>query len=159
APVVYGGKLRAVLAYLKPTQLQARDLAPLDVMKALDIFNVFLPTGDVKLGDFDYALDSNSMYDLPQRMRDIPLKTEHGKPVFLGEVATPLDASMIQTNVVRVNGRKQVYIPVYRQVGSSTLSVVDNLKDQLPRIQQKLSRSDISLKMVMDQSVYVRHSI
>src|SRR5437764_2106151 len=96
APVVYGGKLRAVLAYLKPTQLQARDLSPLDVMKALDIFNIFLPTGDVKLGDFDYALDSNSMYDLPQRMRDIPLKTEHGKPVFLGEVATPLDASMIQ---------------------------------------------------------------
>src|SRR5207302_4408450 len=62
APVVYGGKLRAVLAYLNRFKLQARGLSPLDVMKALDNFNVFLPTGDARIGGIDYAIDSNSMY-------------------------------------------------------------------------------------------------
>src|SRR3954452_4211122 len=64
APVVYGGKIRAVIAYLDRQKLEARRLSALDVMNALDNFNVFLPTGDAKLGDTDYALDSNSMYDL-----------------------------------------------------------------------------------------------
>src|SRR6266542_5779773 len=32
APVVYGGKLRAVLAYMKREQMQARNLSPLDLM-------------------------------------------------------------------------------------------------------------------------------
>ena len=63
APVVYGGKIRAVLAYLDRQKLQARRLSPLDVMNALDNYNVFLPTGDAKFGDIDYALDSNSMFD------------------------------------------------------------------------------------------------
>ena len=36
APVVYGGKIRAVMAYLDRQKMQARGLSPLDVMKALD---------------------------------------------------------------------------------------------------------------------------
>ena len=73
------------------------------------------------------------MYDLVERMGDIPLKTEHGNAIYLRDVAKPTDANFIQTNVVRVNGRRQVYIPVYRQLGASTLSVVDDLKECDPR--------------------------
>jgi multidrug efflux pump subunit AcrB len=159
APVVYGGRLRAVIAYLNREQLQARNMSPLDVMQGLDRFNLFLPTGSAKFGTKDYALDSNSMYELVEGMRDIPLKTGAGRPVYLGDVATPADASLIQTNVVRVNGKRQVYIPVYRQVGSSTLSVVNELSAALPEMQAKLTFPDINLKLVMDQSVYVRHAI
>lgn len=159
APVVYGGKLRAVMAYLDRTKLQARGLSPLDVMKALDDYNLFLPTGDAKFGGTDYAIDSNSMYELVDRMGDIPLRTQHGNATYLRDVATPTDASYIQTNVVRVNGRRQVYIPVFRQLGSSTLSVVDNLKATVPSMTSRITRPDVNLKVVMDQSVYVRHSI
>ncbi len=159
APVVYGGKLRAVMVYVDRTKLQARNLSPVSVMNALDRFNLFLPTGDAKFGTMDYAVDSNSMYDLVERMGDIPLRTEHGNAAFLKDVATPRDASFIQTNVVRVNGRRQVYIPVYRQMGASTLSVVDTLKAAVPEMTSKLTRPGINLKLVMDQSVYVRHSI
>ena len=159
APVVYGGKLRAVLAYLDREKLQARNLSPLDVMNALDRYNLFLPTGDAKFGATDYAIDSNSMYDLIERMGDIPIKTEHGNAIYLRDVAKPKDANFIQTNVVRVNGRRQVYIPVYRQAGSSTLSVVSSLKTAVTGMEDRLSRPDIGLKLVMDQSVYVRASI
>ncbi len=159
APVVYGGKVRAVMAYLDPGKLQARDLSPLDVMAALDNSNIFLPAGDAKIGNTDYAVGSNSMYSLVDRMGDIPLRTELGNATFLKDVATPRDASFIQTNIVRVNGRREVYVPVYRQGGASTLDVVDNLKRNLPDMQSRLTRPNIDLKLVMDQSVYVRHAI
>jgi multidrug efflux pump subunit AcrB len=96
---------------------------------------------------------------LVERMGDIPIKTTNGRTVFLQDVADPRDASLIQTNIVRVNGRKQVYIPVYRQQGSSTLSVVKGLQDAVPEMKTKLTHDDIDLKVVMDQSIYVRHSI
>src|SRR5947208_9534769 len=67
APVVYGGRLRAVLAYLDGARMQARNLSPLDLMRALDNYNIFLPTGSAKFGKTDYALDSNSMYELVDR--------------------------------------------------------------------------------------------
>jgi multidrug efflux pump subunit AcrB len=159
SPVVYGGKVRAVMAYLDREKLQARNLSPLDVMNALDKYNLFLPTGDAKFGDTDYALDSNSMYSLVDRMGDIPIKTEHGNAIYLRDVATPKDANFIQTNVVRVNGRRQVYIPVFRQLGMSTLDVVSGVKKSLSDMEARLSRPDIALHLVMDQSVYVRASI
>ncbi len=159
APVVYGGKNRAIIAYLNREQLQSRGMSPVDVMDGLERYNVFLPTGSMKLGVRDYALESNSMYDVIDDMRELPLKMGTGRPVVLGDVANPKDTSLMQTTVVRVNGRKQVYIPVYRQPGTSTLSVVDELKEQLPGIQGRLTFPDIALKLVMDQSVYVRNAI
>ena len=164
APVVYGGKIRTILAYLDQTKMQARGLSPVDVMDALDRFNVFLPAGDAKVGTTDYALDSNSMYELVDKMGDIPVKNDPvGGVVFLRDVARPKDAALIQTSVVRVGGRRQVYIPVYRQQGASTLSVVDTLRTNLPDYQGRITTSKpdekVDLKLVMDQSVYVQKSI
>src|SRR5579872_1729741 len=56
APVVFGGKLRAVMLYLDRIKMQARGLGPMDIMGACDQFNVFVPSGDVKIGENDFAL-------------------------------------------------------------------------------------------------------
>jgi multidrug efflux pump subunit AcrB len=160
APVVYGGKIRTILAYLDRAKLQAHGLSPVDVMKALDQFNIFIPAGDAKFGKFDYALDSNAMYNTVEMMGDVPIKTDAGgRTVFLKEVATPKDTAAIQTNIVRVDGRRQVYIPVYRQAGYSTLDVVDNIRNNLGGMKERLTTPDVDLKVVMDQSVYVRSAI
>ena len=159
SPLVYGGKVRAIMMYLDRVKMQARRLSPMDVMKAVDEYNVFLPTGNAKFGSTDYAIDSNSMFDAVERMEEIPLRNEPDNATFLRDVATPKDASFIQTNVVRVNGRREVYVPVFRQLGSSTLQVVNTLQGSLETIHARLTRPGIDLKVVMDQSVYVRHSI
>jgi multidrug efflux pump subunit AcrB len=159
APVVIGGKIRAIMLYLDQKQMQARKLSAAEVMEAVDKWNLFFPSGDVKMGKYDYALSSNSMFEDIKDMKKIPISTKRGEFMFLGDVAEPDDSSFIQTNIVRVDGRKQVYIPVYRQVGASTLDVVDTLKKTLPQMKEKVSQPDIDLELVMDQSVYVRASI
>jgi len=159
SPIVFGGKVRAVMLYLDRIAMAARGLAPVDVMNATDQSNVFLPTGSVKVGDTDYAVDSNSMIDIVDRMGGMPLKAEQGNVGYVRDVATPKDAAFVQTNVVRVDGRRQVYIPVFRQTGASTLTVVDTLRNTLKSMQERLSRTSIDLNLVMDQSVYVRSSI
>ena len=159
APVVFGGKIRTVLAYVDREKMQARNIASIDVMRALDASNVFFPSADAKFGTADYIIDSNSMYQEIREMGDIPLRYESGRTLYLKDVATPADANYIQTNVVRVNGKREVYIPVYRQLGASTLGVVSALKSKLQDFQDRLTRPGISLRPVMDQSVYVRKSI
>jgi multidrug efflux pump subunit AcrB len=160
APVVFGGKVRTVLAYLDRQKMQSRHLSLTDVMDALDRYNLFMPTGDAKFGDTDYAIDSNSMYNIISEMKGIPLRVGPGTAMFLGDIGTPTDANFIQTNIVRVNGRRQVYIPIFRQVGSSTLTVVDQLRAEAPGIETRVTHApEINLRVVMDQSIYVRQSI
>jgi multidrug efflux pump subunit AcrB len=159
SPVVFGGKIRAVQIYLDRQRMQARGLSPLDVMHSVASANVFLPTGELIVGDKDYFLDSNSMYPNVEQMAEIPLRTEHGNHGYVGDVAQPTDAAMVQTTIVRVEGKKQVYIPVMRQRGASTVEVVDELRDKLPGMEGRLTKPGIKLELIMDQSVYVRQSI
>ncbi len=159
APVVIGGTLRSVMIYLDETKMQSRNLSPAQVMQSVDKYNLFFPSGDVRVGDLDLALSSNSMFDLVARMGKIPISARLHSFGFLEDLGKPEDAALIQTNVVRVNGRRQVYIPIYRQLGASTLSVVANLQESLPDMKERISQPDIDLKLVMDQSVYVRSSI
>jgi multidrug efflux pump subunit AcrB len=160
SPVVYGGRMRTVLAFLDREKLQARNLSPIDVMDALDKYNMLLPAGGAKIGNTSYVLDSNSLYEVVERMGDVPIKTDaNGNVIFLRDVAEPKDSSLIQTNIVRVDGRRQVYVPVYRQQGASTLGVVGNLKSTLPEMKDRLTTPDVDLKLVMDQSVYVESAI
>src|SRR5262249_10798501 len=112
-----------------------------------------------KIGDTDYALDSNSMFEFPKDMGDIPLRSELGNVSYLRDVATPKDAAFIQTNVVRVNGKREVYIPVFRQLGSSTLGVGNSVRSPLAEFGERLTRGGIELKLVMAQSISVRQSI
>ncbi len=159
APVVFGGKVRTVLMYLDRQKMQARNMSPIDVMQALDQSNVFLPSTDGKFGKQDIVIDSNSMYENISDMADIPLRYEAGHTLYMGDIAKPADAYYIQTNIVRVDGKKEVYIPVYRQLGASTLAVVQSLKDHLKEFEGRLTKTGINLKLAMDQSVYVRKSI
>jgi len=159
APIMYGGKSRAILAYMNREKMQARNLAPQDLLRAIDEYNIFLPTGGARLGRVDYAIESNSMYELVDLMGEIPVRSKDGKTIYLRDVAKVRDTNLPQMSVVRVNGRRQVYIPIYRQTGASTLAVVSALRNELPDIKSRLTYDDINVKMVMDQSIYVRHSI
>ncbi|MBI2844664.1 MAG: efflux RND transporter permease subunit [Armatimonadetes bacterium] len=158
APAVYGGKLRRILAYVDPDKLYARRLAPIDVVEAIKNYNLMIPVGNAKFGSLDYQIDANSMVDKVSELNDVPIKVENGAPVFVKDVAEVKDSHQIQTNIVRVDGKRQVYIPIYRQPGANTIAVVDGVKEAISTILSRLPKG-INLDVVLDQSVYVRHAI
>src|SRR5438552_14796608 len=157
APAVYGGKLRRILAYVDPNKAQARGLAPLDVMTAIQRCNVMIPTGNAKFGDIDYQINANGMAATVAEINSFPVTLGAGPPVFVRDVAKVEDASEIQQNIVHVNGKRQVYIPIYRQPGANTIAVVEGIRDALKPILERIE--GINLDVVMDQSVYVRQAI
>jgi len=157
APAVYGGRLRRILAYVDPEKAQARGLAPLDVISAIRDFNVMIPTGSAKFGALDYQINANGMVEKVAELNDLPLRVGSGPPVYVRDVAHVEDSHQIQTNVVRINGRRQVYIPIYRQPGANTIAVVDGVRGALGPILERIKQ--VNLDVVMDQSVYVRQAI
>ncbi len=164
APAVYGGKLRRILAYVDREKLAARGLSPTDVVNALHEQSVFVPAGNMKAGDTDFQIFANAMPEKVAEFDDIPIAVRDGRTVFMRDVAKVQDASQVQSNIVRINGRRQVYIPIYRQPGANTLEIVDAIRDRLERIGDRLREmdaraSDLVLEINLDQSVYVRRSL
>jgi len=157
APAVYGGRLRRILAYVDPLKTQARGLSPLDVINAIRDFNVMIPTGDAKFGALDYQINANGMVPAVAQLNDLPLRVGNGPTTYIRDVAQVEDSNQIQTNVVRVQSKRQVYIPIYRQPGANTIAVVEGIKAQLKPILERIK--GINLDVVMDQSIYVRQAI
>ncbi|MBW1905761.1 MAG: efflux RND transporter permease subunit, partial [Deltaproteobacteria bacterium] len=164
APAVYGGKLRRILAYVDRNKLEARGLSPMDVVRALNKQSVFVPAGNMKAGETDYQIFANAMPAKVAELNDMPIATHNGSVVFMRDVASVQDSSQIQSNIVRINGRRQVYIPIYRQPGANTIEIVDAIQGQLRQIRERLREmderaQDLALEVVLDQSVYVRDAI
>ncbi len=159
APAVYGGRIRRILAYVDRDRLESRHLSPMDVVQTLQAFNTLIPTGNAKIGDYDYQINASGMVPKVDQMDQFPIKLdERGAPVYIRDVGKVEDSHQIQTNVVHVNGKRQVYIPIYRQPGANTIGVVDGVKGAIGEIGARLPKG-INLDVVLDQSVYVRKAI
>jgi CzcA family heavy metal efflux pump len=158
APVVFGGKQRQIMIYLDPRNLAGYGDSPLDVVEALQHGNSMVPTGDVKIGKYDYSVVSNGMVEDLQAFDNIPLKVTNGAPVFIKDVGTTKDSSAVQTNVVQVNGVKETFIPLFRRVGASTLDVVANIRKAIPKVLQSLPDGS-TLTLQFDQSPKIKDAI
>ncbi|MDA1267255.1 MAG: efflux RND transporter permease subunit, partial [Planctomycetota bacterium] len=164
APAVYGGVLRRILAYVDRDALEARGLSPMSVVGAVQNANPFVPTGSAQIGERDYLVLSNAMVEEVEELNDTPIKIGSGAPVFLSDVGHAEDSHQIQTNLVRINGRRQVYIPIYRQPGANTLEIVDEVNRNTEQILARIKEfdpkaADLRMAVVMDQSATVRGTI
>ena len=82
APVVFGGKQRQIMVYLDPQILSGYGNSPMDVVEALQKGNSMVPTGDVKIGKYDYSVVSNGMVENLDSFDHIPLKVTNGAARF-----------------------------------------------------------------------------
>ncbi len=157
-PQPFGGKYRQIMVYVDPAKLEAYKLSVMDVVRAVNDSNLILPSGDVKIGSYDYNLFTNSQIDIVSQMNSMPLKSVGESTVLVSDVGQVKDAAQIQTNVVRVDGQPSVYLPIMKQGGdSNTISIVNGVKAIVARLKD-VPKSLIT-KVIFDQSIFVKNAI
>jgi multidrug efflux pump subunit AcrB len=157
-PYPYGGMTRVMMVDLDPQSLQARGMTPLDVVNALQVQNIVSPSGSVKLGTQDYALEMNNSPDVIEAMNEYPVKQIRGKTVLLQDVAYVHDGHVVQTNSVAENGRPGTLMTIRKTGGVSTLGVINGVKEMLPDIRNLLP-AGMHVKAIFDQSLFVRAAL
>ena len=157
-PLPYGGKVREVMVDLDPDALYGKGLSATDISNALNLQNLILPTGTVKVGTREYLIRLNSSPELISAMNDIPIKTVNGAPVYMRDVGQVRDGYQVQTNMVRIDGGLSSLLTVLRHGGASTLAVVQGVKNLLPKIQATLPPS-LKITQLFDQSLFVRAAV
>jgi multidrug efflux pump subunit AcrB len=156
-PQPFGGPWRQIQFYVDPSKLEARQISPMDVVRALNQANVILPAGDVQIGNFDYNIYSNAQFDL-KNANQYPVKMNAEKPVLMSDIGQLRDSHALQYNVVRVNAQRSVYLAVMKQGGNSnTISIVDGVRGIVSHLVDVPSA--IKTNVVFDQSRFVRTAI
>ncbi|QOY91344.1 efflux RND transporter permease subunit [Paludibaculum fermentans] len=157
-PQPFGGSLRQIMVYADPYRLEAHQLSLMDVVRAINLGNLILPAGDVQVGHLDYNIYTNSQLRSLEDINQLPVKMEGLTPVRVVDIGTAKDAQQIQTNVVRVDGQRSVYVPVLKQGGdTNTIAVVDGMREALKKLVDVPAQ--LTSKVVFDQSVFVKTAI
>src|SRR5437764_15206484 len=134
-PYPYGGKQRQVQVDLNTTALQSKGLSALDVVNAISLQNLILPTGTSKIGSKEYDVDvPNAAPQTMEELNRIPIKTIAGTTIYVKDVAWVRDGFLPQTNIVRVNGQRSVLLSIQKAGDASTLNVISGIKSILPQI-------------------------
>ena len=157
-PTPAGGKYRQIMVDLDPAKLLARGLTPLDVVTAVNVQNLTLPTGTTKIGDTQYVVHTNATPSSIDDLNSIPIKVVNGATVFIKDVGQVRDGSAVQQNIVREDGKRAVLLSVIKNGNASTLDVVNGVREAL-KTARAAAPAGLEINELFDQSVFVKSSV
>jgi multidrug efflux pump subunit AcrB len=157
-PFPFGGKQRQVMVNLNSRLLQSKGLSATDVVSAVNLQNLVLPSGTAKLDEFEYDVDLNASPRTVPELNDLPIKTLSNATIYLRDVAQVSDGFAPQTNIVRQDGRRSTLVTVLKAGNASTIDVVNGIRGLLPRVEQTLP-PNLKIQPLADQSVFVRAAV
>jgi len=157
-PNPYGGKQRQIMVDIDPTLLQAKELAPADIVTAIGNQNLILPTGTSKIGQFEYEVELNASPKSIQELNDLPISASGNNTVYVRDVANVRDGFGPQTNIVRRDGQRGALVTVLKTGSASTLDIVQQVKAMIPQIAATLPPA-LKIDIVADQSLFVRSAV
>jgi multidrug efflux pump subunit AcrB len=157
-PQPFGGTYRQIQVYVDPLKLEARNLSLMDVVHAVNTSNLILPAGDVRIGTKDFNIYANAQFPVVQEINSLPLKTVGNASILVADVGKAEDAGALQTNIVRIDGQRSVYVPVLKQGGdSNTITIVNGIKAAIKHLVD--IPDTLKTAVVFDQSVFVKQAL
>jgi CzcA family heavy metal efflux pump len=157
-PYPYGGKQRQIMVNINQGLLQSKGLSPTDVVNAVSLQNLILPSGTTKIGQFEYSVEMNGSPERVEQFNSIPLKTIGSTTIYMRDVAQVSDGFTPQTNIVRLDGNRGTLLTILKAGNASTLDVVSGIKKILPRVAATLP-PELRMQPLADQSIFVKASI
>lgn len=160
APPPFGGSARSIVITVDPKKLQSYSMSPDEVIVALTRGNTLSPSGNVPIGDSYPIVPVNSVVKDPQQLGSIPVRMGEN-PVFIRDLGIIQDSADAPAGYALVNGRRAVYILATKRADASTLSVINNIKDALPKMKEALGADGegIDVRFEFDQSPYVTKAV
>jgi HAE1 family hydrophobic/amphiphilic exporter-1 len=155
---VFGSQKYAVQLFVDPNALALRGLGLDSVVRAIQNANSNLPSGALQGTSRSFSVKSDGGLARAADFNPLVVAYKDGNPVRLSDVGHAEDG--VENQYVRswYNGDRAIILAVFRQPGSNTVEVVQQLRDLLPTIEEELP-AGATLSIISDRSQFIRESI
>lgn len=157
-PYPYGGKVRQVQVDLDPVAMQNYQVSAEEVNRAIGEQNLIIPAGTEKIGLYEYFVALNASPKKIEEFNDFPIRKEPNNIVYIHDIGHVRDGFAPQTNIVRVNGKRAVLMPIQKTGNSSTLDIIQKVKNLMPQIKASMPKA-LNIQLIADQSLFVKAAI
>jgi HAE1 family hydrophobic/amphiphilic exporter-1 len=142
---VFGSAKYAVRVQVDPNKLAAHQIGLDEVGTAINNWNINLPTGTLYGKSTAYNVTANGQLMKAWQYRPLVVAYRNGAAVRLSDVANVIDSvqddkqfALLYGGEYGTDGTKGITMAVFRQPGSNTIDVVDNIRALLPFFREQM---------------------
>jgi multidrug efflux pump len=155
---ISGGRKPAVRIQAKPKALSSYGIDLEDLRTALTQASTNAAKGNFDGPRQSYQIDANDQLVTADDYRHVVVAYRNGAPVMLTDVATIVDGVENNNLAAWKNQDPAVIVNVQRQPGANTISVVESIKNLIPRLEANLP-SGIRVTTLTDLTTAIKASI
>jgi multidrug efflux pump len=153
-----GGNQPAVRIQVDPRALAAHNLNLASINTLITNSNVNGSKGGFDGQYHSITIDANDQLRTAQQYGDLIITYNNGAPLRLRDIATLSEAPENEYLSAWANNKPAIIISVQRQPGANVIEVVNNIKNQLPKLQASLPDS-VKVSVLADRTQTIRASI
>lgn len=156
--IVAGAPERVVYVDLDPNKLDAYNLTLEQIGSKILAENKDISSGNVKMGQMDYALRVEGEFEESEQIKNIVLGTQNDKTIYLHDVASVRDTIKDITLEQTINRGRGGVLLITKQTDANAVAVAKEAKKQLETAMKELP-SDIQFQIISDNSDFIVKSI
>ena len=158
--IFIAGELRyAMLLWLNPVQMTARQITALDVEQALRRQNIEIPSGRIEGQETEYPVRTLGRLQNPQEYEDLIIKrNDNGSQVKIRDIGRVEIGARDDRIVARFNGKPAVSMGISKLADANLIEVVQGIKAQLVELEKSFPEG-LRYEIAVDFSEFVELAI
>jgi len=159
AQVVIGGQQKpAIRVQLDPTKLVNKNLSLEDVRAKLAISTVDAPKGSIDGQTRSFTIYANDQLVRAEEWNDVVVAYADGAPIRVRDIGQAVSGPENTKLAAWANGKRGVFLIVFKQPGANVIETVDRVKAQLPRLEAAMPPA-IKIGVLSDRTQTIRASV
>ncbi len=155
---VGGGATPSVRVEVNPTKLESFGLTLANVQSVLSLQNSHEPRGQLANATTSEDIITNDQISQAEQYRPLIVGYHNGEAVRLSDVADVVDSTSNIRTAGFMDGRRGVFVIIFRQPGANIIDTVDRIRAALPFVAATMPQG-IDSAIVLDRTTTIRASV
>jgi len=159
AQVFIGGQQKpSIRVQIDPAKLVAKGLSLEDVRNQIAITTVDSPKGNIDGEKRAYTIYANDQLLDAKDWNDVVIAYRNGGPLRIRDVGRAVAGPEDMKQAAWADGKRGVFLVIFKQPGANVIDTVDRIKAQLPRLIAAIPPA-IKIKIISDRTLTIRAAV
>jgi hydrophobic/amphiphilic exporter-1 (mainly G- bacteria), HAE1 family len=159
AQVTIGGQQKpSVRIQVDPAKLVSKGLSLEDVRNQIAITTVDSPKGNIDGETRAFTIYANDQLLASKDWNDVIVAYRNGGPLRIRDIGQAITGPEDAKQAAWANGKRGVFLVVYKQPGANVIDTVDRIKSLLPRLVAAIPPA-IKIQIISDRTQTIRAAV
>ncbi|MGM4892461.1 multidrug efflux RND transporter permease subunit [Tardiphaga sp. 839_C3_N1_4] len=159
AQVTIGGQQKpAIRIQIDPAKLVAKGLQLEDIRSQIAITTVDSPKGNIDGATRSYTIYANDQLPESKDWNDVIIAFRNGGPLRIRDIGTAVTGPEDAKQAAWANGKRGVFLVIFKQPGANVIDTVDKIKAELPRLVAAIPPT-VKIEVLSDRTQTIRAAV